>query len=230
MKAEERHRLAENDLSKGLNQLASGAKRPSSMILLMVGLVVVLGIVYWYWSNTAANRVSRAWVQYYERRDSLEDAPPNWKSGPAGQAVLLGAADKVYERGFNRLFLDPQQALKEFESAASQYEELSKTASNNDILLRALMGAARAQENLGNVTKAVAFYDNVLSKFGSSNEWKEHPLVKDAKSHKEKLTASGEETLANLYQSWASKLKQVTNTPGDLKPPELPSIPTPPIP
>ncbi|HQR41718.1 MAG TPA: hypothetical protein PLX97_03520, partial [Gemmatales bacterium] len=120
MKAEERHHLAENDLNKAINQLATGTKRPSSMILLMVGLVVLLGVVYWYWSSTAANRVSRAWIQYYEQRDTLEDAPAQWKSGPAGQAVQLGAADLVYERGFSRLFLLPEQALKEFEASATQ--------------------------------------------------------------------------------------------------------------
>ena len=90
MKAEERHRLAENDLVKGLNQISTGIKRPSNMILLMVGLVVVLGIVYWYWSTTAANRVSRAWVQYFEQRDSLDNMSASSKSGPAGQAIQLG--------------------------------------------------------------------------------------------------------------------------------------------
>lgn len=229
MKAEERHRLAENDLVKGLNQIATGTKRPSNMILLMVGLVVVLGIVYWYWSSTASNRVSRAWVQYYERRDNLEDAPANWKSGPAGQAIQLSIADKAFDRGFSRLFLDPQQALKEFEQAAQQYEELSKATSNADIQLRALMGAARANENLGDMTKAVAFYDSVLNKFGTSNEWKEHPFIKQAKDRKEKLK-EGDDGLAKLYQSWAAKLKQVTTNSGVQSPPQFPGIPTPPIP
>ena len=230
MKAEERHRLAENDLVKGLNRLTSSAKRPSNMILFMIGLIVVLGIVYWYWSNTAANRVSRAWIQYYERRDSLEDVPESWRSGPAGHAVQLGIADKLFERGFTRLFLDPQLALKEFEQAAQQYENLSKVAGNSDIQLRALIGAARSYENLGNIDKALSFYDTALSRFGSNKDWKDHPLVKDAQSHKQQLTST-ESSLATLYQSWASKLKQVSTTPGLQKPPEFPgNIPTPPIP
>ncbi len=229
MKAEERHRLAENDLVKGLNQISTGIKRPSNMILLMVGLVVVLGIVYWYWSTTAANRVSRAWVQYFERRDSLEDVPPNWKSGPAGQAIQLGIADKSFERGFTRLFLDPQMALKEIEQAAQQYEELSKIASNSDIQLRSLVGAARSNENLGEANKAVGFYDKVIEKFGNSNDWKDHPLVKDSKQRKEKL-ASTDSGLALLYQSWAAKLKQVTTNQDLQTPPPFLTIPSPPIP
>jgi len=229
MKAEERHRLAENDLVKGLNRISTGVKRPSNMILLMVGLVLVLGIVYWYWSSTAANRVSRAWVQYYERRDSLEDVPANLKSGPAGQAIQLGIADKSFDRGFSRLFLDPQQALKEFDQAAKQYEELSKSASNNDIQLRALVGAAKSNENLGELTKAVSFYEKVIEKFAKSNDWKDHPLVLESKTRKEKLT-SGDSGLAQLYQSWAEKLKQVSTTPGLQTPPKFPDIPIPPIP
>lgn len=229
MKAEERHRLAENDLVKGLNRIGTGIRRPSTMILLMVGLVVVLGIVYWYWSTTAANRVSRAWTQYYERRDSLEDVPANWKSGPAGQAIQLGIADKAYERGFSRLFIDPQQALKEFEQAAQQYEELSKATSNSDIQLRSLIGAARANENLGELTKSVDYYSKVINKFATRNDWKDHPLVKDAVKRKEKLTAT-DNGLAQLYQSWAAKLKQVTTTPGLQNPPQFPTIPIPPVP
>ncbi|MFT3880008.1 MAG: hypothetical protein QM703_10160 [Gemmatales bacterium] len=229
MKAEERHRLAENDLVKGLNQISTGIKRPSMMILLMVGLVVVLGIVYWYWSGTAANRVSRAWTQYYEKRDNLEDVSASWKSGPAGQAIQLGIADKAFDRGFNRLFMDPQSALKEFEQAAKDYENLSAVASNSDIQLRALVGAARANENLGELTRAVGFYDKVIEKFGSSNEWKDHPLVKDSKERKTKLT-SADSGMAQLYQSWAAKLKQVTTNPGVQTPPAFPNIPIPPIP
>lgn len=229
MKAEERHRLAENDLVKGINQVASGSWRPSSMVLLMTGLVVLLGLVYWYWSTTAANRVSKAWIQYYEQRDRLDDAPASWKSGPAGQAVQLGTADKAFERGYTKLFIDPAAALKEFESAATQYEELSKTASTTEIQLRSLIGAARAYENTGNNTKAVALYDQALAKFGSNNEWKDHPLLKDAKDHKDKLSASGDDSLATLYQSWATKLKQVKNE-GTTDKPSIPNIPMPPLP
>lgn len=229
MKAEERHRLAENDLVKGLNRITTTAKRPSNMILFMIGLIVVLGFVYWYWSNTAANRVSRAWIQYYEKRSDIESAPETWKTGPAGHAVQLAIADKSFERGFGRLFLDPQQALGEFEQAAKQYEDLSKIASNKDILLRSLVGAARSYENLGNVEKAVALYDTVQNKFGTSSDWKDHPLVKDSQNHKKQL-AAGENSLSILYQSWASRLKQVSTTPGLQKPPEFPNIPIPPVP
>lgn len=230
MKAEERHRLQENDLVKGINTIATGTKRPSTMILLMVGLVVALGLVYWYWSTTAANRVSRSWVQYYEQRDRLEDTPANWKSGPAGQAIQLGAADTAFERGFTKLFIDPQQALKDFEAAATQYEDLSKIASNSDIQVRALVGAARAYENVGNTAKALELYDSLLTKYSANNDWKDHPLIKDAKEHQGKLTAKGDESMAELYQSWASKLKQVSNTTGTDKPPAFPNIPMPPIP
>ncbi len=229
MKAEERHRLAENDLVKGMNQLAGGSWRPSNMMLLMVGLVVLLGLVYWYWSTTAANRVSRAWIQYYEQRDRLDDAPASWKAGPAGQAVQLGSADKAFERGFTKLFVDPSAALKEFEAAASQYEELSKIASTTEIQLRSIIGAARSFENTGDSTKALAFYNQALDKFGSNNEWKDHPLLKDAREHKEKLSATGDDSLAALYQSWANKLKQVKNE-GTSDKPSIPNIPLPPLP
>jgi tetratricopeptide (TPR) repeat protein len=228
MKAEERHRLAENDLVKGMNQLASTGWRPSRMMLIMAGLVVVLGFVYWYWSTTAANRVSKAWVQYYEQRDRLEDAPASWKSGPAGQAVQLGIADKAFERGFSKLFLDPAAALKDFENAGKLYEDLSKSATTQEIQLRSIVGAARSYENTGDVTKALGFYDQALAKF-STDEWKEHPLVKDAKEHKEKLSATGDASLAALYQTWSNKLRQV-NTEGSGDKPAIPSIPMPPMP
>lgn len=230
MKAEERHRLAENDLVKGLNQLTTSTKRPSYKLVVVIAAVVALGLIYWYWSTTAANRVSRSWVQYYEQRNRLEETPANWKSGPAGQAIQLGTADAAFDRGFAKLFIEPQSALKEFETAATQYEELRKTASNNDIKVRALVGAARAYENTGNMGKATELYDVVLNQFGNDAEWKNHPLLKDAKDHKEKLAATGDDSINALYQTWASKLKQVSTGTGSDKPPSFPNIPIPPIP
>ncbi len=227
MKSEERHRLAENELVKGLNQIVTGAKRPPNLILFMVVLLVVVVGIYWYWSSTAANRLARSWMDFYQRRGSIEDAPASLKSGPAGQVVQLTQADAAFERGFNRLFSDPQSALKEFESAAKQYEELSKSANNADIQLRAMIGAGKSYESTGDVKNALAMYDAVLTKFANNKEWLEHPLVLEAKEYKAKLS-TGESGLT-LYQSWADKLKQVSSS-TDLKPPLPLTIPTPPEP
>jgi hypothetical protein len=230
MKADERHRLAENELVKGLNRIATGAKRPPNIVLFMVGLLVVVVLVYWYWSTTAANRVSQAWVNFSNRRNTIEDVPDSMKSGPAGQAVLLGQADATYDRAFSKLFTDPQSGLKDFELAAKQYEDLSKQASNNDILLRAMVGAGKAYECAGQVDQAKTAYQTALAKFEKSNEYEKHPLIQDAKDHLAKLS-SGESGLGSLYKTWAEKLKQVSTN--EQKPPVLPSfpsIPTPPEP
>jgi tetratricopeptide (TPR) repeat protein len=227
MKADERHRLAENELVKGLNRIATSAKRPPNMVLFMVGLLVVVVVVYWYWSSVAASRVSQAWVNFSNRRNTIEDVPDSMKSGPAGQAVLLAQANAGYERAFGKLFTDPQSALKDFEAAAKQYEDLSKQTTNNDILLRALVGAGKAYESAGQVDQAKAAYQLALTKLEKSTEYAQHPLLQDAKDHLAKLS-SGEAGLGNLYKSWVEKLKQVTTT--EQKPPSLPTIPSFPTP
>jgi tetratricopeptide (TPR) repeat protein len=227
MKAEERHRLAENELVKGLNRLAAGTRRPPNLVIFMVGLLVVVIVVYWIWSTTASNRVAQAWVNYAERQGSLEDAPESLKAGPAGQAILLASADAAYENGYNQLFTSSEQSLAQFEHAAKLYAALAQQATNSDMQLRAMVGAGKAYESLGKVEEAVAQYDAVLAKFGSNHEWKDHPLLQDARNHKAKLTA-GEGSLSSIYRSWTEKLKRVG--PAELKPPTLPTIPTPPSP
>jgi tetratricopeptide (TPR) repeat protein len=231
MKAEERHRLAENELVRGLKKLKDAPKRPPSVLLLMVGLLAVVMVVYWYWSSTASNRLAKAWVSYYQNKDNA-DAPAAQKAGPAGQALSLNAADSAYNRAFNQLFLNPQQAIKDFTDAAQLYVELSKQANNHDIQLRALVGAGKSYESAGKIQEAVQFYDQAVTKFGAMNDWKDHPLVKEAREHKEKL-AAGENSLAKLYAAWEEKMKQVTST--EPKPPTLPTpggltIPMPPEP
>jgi tetratricopeptide (TPR) repeat protein len=227
MKADERHRLAENELVKGLNRIATGAKRPPNILLFMAGLLVVVVLVYWYWSTTAANRISQAWINYSNRRNNIEDVPDAMKSGPAGPAILLAQADATYDRAFGKLFSDPQSALKDFEQAARQYEDLSKQTGNSDIQLRALVGAGKAYESAGQVDQAKAAYQLALTKFEKSNEYAQHPLLGDAKDHLAKLS-SGEAGVGNLYKSWAEKLKQVSTT--EQKPPTLPTFPTIPTP
>jgi tetratricopeptide (TPR) repeat protein len=231
MKADERHRLAENELVKGLNRLASGSKRPPNMVLFMVGLLVVVVLVYWYWSSTAASRVSQAWINFANKRNSIEEAPESLKSGPAGQAVLLAQADAAFDRGFSKLFSDPQGSLQDFDQAAQSYDALSKQTTNNDMQLRALVGMGKAYESAGKVDQATAAYQAALNKFEKSSEFAHHPLVLDAKQHLDKLT-SGDAGLGVLYKTWAEKLKQVTTTPEQQPPANLtvPNIPIPPEP
>ncbi len=219
MKAEERHRLAENELAKGLKRLTSGSRRPPNILLVMIGLLAVVMVVYWYWSSTASSRVAKAWQNYFQSRDG-GDVSDALKKGPAGTAVQLTQADAAYSKAYDQLFTNPQQALKDFVEVAQQYAELSGQASNHDIQLRALVGAGRAYESAGKVEEARKYYDSAVTKFGGRDDWKNHPLVKEAREHKDKL-ASGDSGLANLYASWEAKMKQVTTEP---KPPTLPNF------
>jgi tetratricopeptide (TPR) repeat protein len=159
-------------------------------------------------------------VAYYQNKDSAE-APASLKAGPAGQALTLSSADAAYNRAFNALFVNPQQSLKDFTDAAQQYADLSKQASNPTIQLRALVGAGKSYESAGKIQDAVQYYDSAVTKFGVMNEWKDHPLVKEAREHKDKL-AAGDNSLAKLYASWEEKMKQVTTN--EPKPPTLPSV------
>lgn len=225
MKADERHRLAENELAKGLNRLRSASKRPPNILMVMIGLLAIVMVVYWYWSSTASSRVAKAWQTYFQTRDG-GDVSEGLKKGPAGTAVQLTQSDAAYSRAYDQLFTNPQHALKDFVDVAQQYAELSNQASNNDIQLRALIGAGRAYENTANLDEAKKYYASIITKFGDRPEWKDHPLVKEARTRQDNL-ASANSGLANLYATWDAKMKQVTTEP---KPPSLPEIPLPPIP
>jgi hypothetical protein len=189
MKAQQRHELHQNALATYLGKSYEKAKSGSSVLWGGLLLVVAIAIAYWWWTAVAADRATDAWTSYYNNRDSvdgLEQMAPRLKGSAAEKAAQLTMADQLYDDGYRQLFQkSPKSAMEKFNKAFTIYEELSQKAGTTEIGLRATIGAAKCQESIGEVARAIYFYEDVVTRFDKTfrsptGEQQQHPLVADA--------------------------------------------------
>jgi hypothetical protein len=204
MKAEVRKKLETNELQDQVSRLFRRTKQSPAMLWVVLGLVIVVGAIYWFWSGLAANRATDAWMAYWNNRG---ESPEKLKGTAADRAAQLATADGSYDAGMRLLFNTPVAARDYFKKAADQYEALAKTSGSSlDITLRALMGIAKSQEALGETAKAKQSYEQVISRFGTGT-YKDHPLVVESNKRFQALGTQTSDAAA-FYQNWPDRLPQ----------------------
>lgn len=223
MKAETRKQLETNELKEQLGRLWQPGKKPPSVLWLFLVLGVVVGVGYWWISSRAADRNAEAWTRFFKSRAVMDAIGGELKGTPAELAVLLDEADAKFEDGFGRLFSNPELALEEMKIASTTYEELSKrTDGHPDLQVRALSGAGKASEAMGDLTRALYFY-HAAKKLGEQRGWHQHPLVVDAANRVSRLegdTASGRA----FYTDWPARLPKAQPLGPPPAPPEAPPL------
>lgn len=207
MKAGQRHQLQTNYLADQMGKLWQGSKSSSGMLWGVLLLVVALGIAYWWWTANSANRISIDWQTWWNDRssplaiqfmpdDELAKIADHYRSTAADHAAQLTLADQLYEKGYQTTFSESAlAAAKHFEKASAIYEALAPVASTQEVALRALVGAARCQESLGEVDQARAFYQKVVDRYAAELKGPNgvvHPLVADAQQRVAALGTKGD--------------------------------------
>jgi|GEM_PF-5613713 len=202
MKAEQRHQLHKNALASGMNKLVQESKSSASMVIGVLVLIVAVILAYWWWTSNASNIVSQTWINWWDSRSSpmaiefmpdteLKKIAEQARGSAADSAAQLTLADQLYEKGYQTTFKDSASAaVKHFEEAYNVYDALSKSASSREIALRALIGAARCQESMGDITRAAEVYQRIVDRYGSTLKGPNgavHPLVADAQERLESL-------------------------------------------
>jgi tetratricopeptide (TPR) repeat protein len=196
MKADHRKELHTNALADHLGKFVTKAKSGSGMIWGGLLLIIALGVAWWWWTGSSANRATDAWTTWWYNRDTAADlenpsVANRLKGTSADKAAKLALADHHYEDGYNDLFRkDPKRAQKKFEDAFKVYEELSKASADPELGVRALLGAAKCQESLGEVDRAVYYYDETVAKFDKTlrtASGQQHPLVAEAEKRAAEL-------------------------------------------
>lgn len=235
MKAEVRKQLETNDLKDQFNRLLHAGKKPPSVLWLFLVLGVAVAIGFWWLSGRTANRNAEAWERYWKQRALMDAVGADLKGTPAEVAIQLDAADNKFEEGYERLFKSPDLAVEELKAASTAYEELSKqTSGRPDLQLRAYSGAGKAAEAIGDLPRAIQFYQ-AAKKLGEQAGWSQHPLVLDAAARLARLEGSaslGKE----FYQNWPARLpkSQPIGAPPPVPTPPaamtLPTFPTTPAP
>jgi tetratricopeptide (TPR) repeat protein len=194
MKAEHRKELHTNVLADSLGRFVDKAKSGSGLIWGGLIVLVALGVAWWWWTASSANRASDAWAAYWNNRDSVTDIESisgRLKGTAAEKAAKLALADQLYKSGYHALFdKTPKEAQASFSKAFEVYDELAQASVAPEIGVRAVLGAAKCQESLGELERAIYFYDEAVSRFDKplrNPSGEQHPLVAEAERRAKEL-------------------------------------------
>src|SRR5262245_14802023 len=167
MKAEHRKELHTNLLKDQLGKLVDKTKSSSRTFWGVLVALIFLGVLYWWWTTRAANRITVAWMDYWHSRGdgfgvgALEQMESSHKGTAAARAARLTLADELYERGFQSISAKNRDKpiADPFVEAQKLYEEVQQQAGNStDLALRAALGIAKCEESRGDLQRATTYY------------------------------------------------------------------------
>ena len=168
MKSERRHDLQSNELA---NTLGSGIEKVQPFSQYIVGGVVIAALLAVGWgvyTSFARKNAAAAWTEYYftlnsgdaELFKAIADKHPGsaaaiWAEQTAGDEYLADGIDALYK--------DRGQGVELLKKAISSYEAVNSTAQQPELRTRAVLGLAQAHESLGEIDKAKALYQQVIT-------------------------------------------------------------------
>lgn len=231
MKAAERKELHSNALKQIGQEIIHGGWKVPRLVWVLPLIVLVVGVGYWFWAGIAANRTTAVWAYFWAVRDGFDTSAEQQLKGTVAElAFKLDQADRQYNQGYERLATLPKLAVEDLKKAAENYEQISKNSGATPLMvLTALSGAAKSEESLGEVPRALFFYQAIIDRFAKESDWAEHPLVKEAQSVHAQLTQAGSERKA-FDEKWLKDQVQMLSDPKRNQPPPNPNEPNPIIP
>lgn len=182
MKAEERHRLQENDLHR-LAEHARERSRPffdRFGVPLLLGLAAVLIVIaaYVWWSKRAAADRGEGWDALAaafrapdataENFGAVADAYPESK---AAVWARLYEGEARLGTGIESLFSDKEGAVRDLTDAQEAFEDvLDQPKLDDEVKVRALYGLARSLEasSDGDLKPAIDRYEQIVKEFPGS--------------------------------------------------------------
>ncbi|MBA3312162.1 MAG: hypothetical protein M3552_10555 [Planctomycetota bacterium] len=182
MKAEERHRLHENELQR-LTEHARERSRPfverygTTLLLALAAVLIVIAAVVWWWKSSGASREA-GW-------DELSAAfrKPNATAVDFANVAELhpdttaAAWAKLYEgeahlsSGIESVFTDKEGAVRDLTDARAAFEAtLESEKAGPPVKVRALYGLGRTLETLsdGDLQPALDQYERIVADYGDT--------------------------------------------------------------
>lgn len=179
MKAEERHRLHENELQR-LAEHARERTRPffdrygTTLLLGLAAALVVAAVVVWFVRSrdTGSTVGWSELIAVFRKPDATaEDFANVAELYPGSQAAVWA---KLYEgearlsSGLESLFTDKEGAVRDLTDARTAFEAvLDNTELESEVEVRALYGLARTLETTsdGDLAPAIERYEQIVSQF-----------------------------------------------------------------
>jgi tetratricopeptide (TPR) repeat protein len=227
MNAEHRKELETNALADKLGNvvhgLQEGPSRTTIVFASAAALVVVLGLAWYYFAQSARAADSQRWLQLdaAERPDDLEAVVKEGADLAQGRLARFELARYNFYQGLRGLgqYSLREESLKRIRTAADLYEKLIRDAASTPYLYReALLNAGKARESLGELDKAKDHYARLTKDAPDSLAGKQ------AAKHLEGLEKSGKE-----LELLRERLVEGKALLGDPSPPvsPLPPLPSP---
>lgn len=225
MKAEVRKQLETNSLNEGFTHFIQGGyKKPGALwVLLGVGVAVVA--LYWWLTSVLSARAADSWTKLYMNQAFIGSMADELKNTSAGLATELLAADQDFDRAGMQMQLDAKNAEPSYQAAAEKYAAVAGKANGiPELHLRALVGAAKSNENLGKLEEAIRFYRQAVE-VAMKAKLNDHPLLLQSQASLASLDdANGGKA---FYNGWPTRLpKSAANRPMEAPtPPPTPKLP-----
>lgn len=170
MKSEERHQLLTNDLGVVTERTVGFFERHlETAIAVVCGLVVAVGIGYW-WTSSSGTDNEAAWTLLDSGR-TLQDfgtVAERYKGKPAGQWAELKIAEKSIEDSLPLMFTNRELALAGLKSARTAFETLIQDKSASSLIHeRSLWGLALCLEATceGDTSKPIEALERLVTDY-----------------------------------------------------------------
>lgn len=168
MKSERRHDLQNNELA---SSLGAGIEKVQPFVQYIVGGVVIAALFSVAWgvyTSFAKKSAAAAWTEYYFTLNTgdAESFKAIAADHPGSAAAIWAeqtAGDEYLADGIDALYKDRGQGVELLKKAIASYETVKSKSQNPELKTRAELGLAQAHESLGELDKAKALYQQVIS-------------------------------------------------------------------
>lgn len=179
MKAEERHRLHENELHR-LTEHARERSRPffdqygtTLLLALAAVLVVIAAVVWWTKSSTAGaaagwQDLSAAFRKPSQTAEDFANVAELYPGTAAAAWAKVNEGEAHLQSGIESLFSDKDGAVRDLKDAQAAFEAvLDSKQDDAQLRVRALYGLARSLEATsdGNLKPALDRYEEIVRQF-----------------------------------------------------------------
>jgi hypothetical protein len=166
MKSEQRHKLEENTLANKTGEAIQSVK-PIAPIIIGAALLLLLGVfVYAFFSSRTNQLRAEASTSLYFGQsdpDALESVYRKFPSTPAAEWARQVKADSKLGEVAQSWFYDRNQANDLATEALEEYDAILASTKSDDLKVRATLGAAKAQDFLGDRDAAMQRYEELLA-------------------------------------------------------------------
>ena len=168
MNRADRHDLEKNELADRLESGISSIQPILPVILGVIAVVVVGALGFGIYSANAYSGQAEAWSEYYLRltgadSETFLEVADVYPESKMADWARLNAADGYLQSGLEALYKNRKEAEETIGLAITNYEQVLDSSESEELTMKVLLGLGRAHESLGELDKAIGYYEQFSS-------------------------------------------------------------------